>query len=124
MLAMDKHYLAKYGVDPDTFELVAPLSGQMMTHFTEKQARGIDRARPVIDSLAPLYHIRKDAAPLLIVTGDRNKEMICRYEENALFVALMKHIGHPSVTFYEVQGFNHVKMLPPAILLLTSTLGL
>ena len=124
MLALDKKYLAKYDVDPDTFELIAPISGQMLTHFTERESRGIDKARPLIDSLAPLFHIRKDAPPFFIVTGDRNKEMICRYEENALFCALMEHVGHAPVTHYELQGYGHVDMLPSAIQLLVNELKL
>ncbi|MBP5538292.1 MAG: hypothetical protein J6X69_00415 [Bacteroidales bacterium] len=50
--------------------------------------------------------------------------MICRYEENALFCALMKHIGHPSMTLYELQGFNHTTMNQAALQLLVNTLKL
>lgn len=124
MLALDKQHLSKYGVDADQFSLIAPFAGQMMTHFTEKESRGIEKTQPVIDSLAPLYHIRKDAPPFLLVTGDRNLEMICRYEENALFCGLMKHIGHPSMTLYELQGFTHKTMVQPALQLLVNTLKL
>ena len=124
MLALDKHYLARYDVDPDSFALIAPLSGQMITHFTERAARGIDQARPVVDSLAPMYHIRKDAPPFLLVTGDREKEMICRYEENAYFCALMKHIGHPSIVLHELPGCDHSSMVPPGIQLLVEEMKL
>lgn len=118
MLALDKRYLGKYGIDPDKYPLVAPLSGQMMTHFTERESRGIEKTRPVVDSLAPLNLIRPDCPPLLLVTGDREQELICRYEENALFCALMKHIGHPSVELYELKGYDHGSMASPGMTLL------
>lgn len=118
MLGTDKSWLEKYGVDPDRFACIVPFSGQMMTHFTEKKDRGIPQTQPVIDSLAPLWHIRPDTAPFLVITGDRNKEMICRYEENALFVALMKHVGNKHIVLYEEDGFGHSGMEKPGFLLL------
>jgi hypothetical protein len=33
--------------------------------------------------MAPLYHVRKDAPPLLLITGDRDLELLGRYQENA-----------------------------------------
>ncbi|MCK7529150.1 MAG: hypothetical protein MZV64_72150 [Ignavibacteriales bacterium] len=30
-----------------------------------------------------LYHVRKDAPPLILITGDRELELLGRYEENA-----------------------------------------
>jgi hypothetical protein len=57
--------------------------------------RGIEGTRPVVDDLAPLYHVRKDAPPLLLITGDRELEMLGRYEENAYLMRMMKVVGHP-----------------------------
>lgn len=123
MLGTDKSWLGKYGVDPDKFACIVPFSGQMMTHFTEKKARGIPQTQPVIDELAPLWHIRPDTAPFLVITGDRNKEMICRYEENALFVALMKHIGNKRIELHEEDGFSHSSMSQPGFLLLMNRIA-
>ena len=123
MIALDKQYLWKHNVNPDNFAAIVPLSGQMMTHFTEKRSRGIPKTQPLIDEMAPLYHIRADSAPFVVVTGGRDLEMTCRYEENALFCALMKHIGHPSVTLYEEDGFNHGKMLIPGYAILMSLIA-
>ena len=83
MLGLDKHWLAKYGVDADKMAAIVPYSGQMITHFTERASRGIPEARPVVDEMSPLYHIRPDAAPFLLITGGRDQEMLRRYEENA-----------------------------------------
>lgn len=118
MLGTDKKWLGKYGVDPDDFACIAPFSGQMMTHFTEKGARGIPQTQPLIDELAPLWHIRPDTAPFLVITGERDREMICRYEENALFVALMKYVGNKRIVLHEEDGFDHSGMAKPGFLLL------
>jgi len=47
-----------------------------------------------VDDLAPLYHVRKDAPPLLLITGDRELEMLGRYKENAYLWRMMKVVGH------------------------------
>lgn len=118
MLGLDKHYLAKYGVDADSMAAIVPYSGQMITHFTERAARGIPATRPVVDELAPLYHIRPDAPPFLVITGGRDVELYRRYEENAYFVEMMKLAGHKDIVFLEEDGFDHGGMAAPAHLLL------
>ena len=48
------------------------------------------------------------------MTGDREMEMIGRYEENAYLMRMLKVIGHPDVTLYEFQGYGH-NMVEPAM---------
>ena len=67
--------------------------------------------------LAPLYHVRKDAPPLLLITGDREMEMLGRYEENAYLMRMMKVVGHPDTRLYEMDGYGH-SMTEPAFPLL------
>ncbi len=112
MLALDKKYLATYEIDADKVAAVVPYSGQMITHFTERASRGIDALTPVIDDLAPIAHLRADAPPMVIITGDREMELYGRYEENAYFVRMMKLHGHKDVTLYELQGFGHSMRQP------------
>ena len=69
--------------------------------------------QPVVDEMAPLYHVRGDSAPILIITGDRNMEMVNRYEENAYFYKMLLYNKHKDVTFYEEGGFNHAGMAVP-----------
>jgi hypothetical protein len=57
-----------------------------------REEQGIERTRPVIDRWAPLYHVRGDAPPLLIVTGDRELELLGRYEENAYLLQFMNRL--------------------------------
>jgi len=61
---------------------------------------------------------RGDARPLLLITGDREMEMLGRYEENAYLCRMMKLAGHQRTTLYELDGFNHGNMPEPAFPLL------
>jgi len=114
MVGLDKKYLAKYGVDADKIAGLIPYSGHTITHFTVRKERGIAGNQPIIDELAPLFHVRNDAPPLVLITGDRNLEMLGRYEENAYMMRMMKVAGHKQTEIYELQGFNHGQMAEPA----------
>lgn len=118
MVGLDKRWLAADGLDADRIAGLIPFSGQCITHFTVRAERGIKDTQPVVDDLAPLYHVRKDAPPLVLITGDRNVEMLGRYEENAYLWRMMKLVGHPDTALYELQGFNHGQMPEPAYPLL------
>jgi len=114
MVGLDKRWLAGFQIDADRIAGLIPYSGQAITHFTVRAERGISDKQPLIDDMAPLYHVRKDAPPLLLITGDRNFEMLGRYEENAYLWRMMKLVGHPDTELYELQGFNHGNMPEPA----------
>ena len=119
MLGLNKEYLGKYGIDPDTqIKTLVPYSGQVITHFAQRQKQGIANLTPTIDKYAPLFHVRGNAAPMLVISGDREVELFGRYEENAYFVRMLRLNGHKDVTFYEVDGFDHGDMAEPAHLLL------
>ena len=118
MLGLDKRWLKAHEIDADEIAGLVPLSGQAITHFTVRAERGIEGTRPVIDDLAPLYHVRKDAPPILLITGDRNKELLGRYEENAYLWRMLKVVGHKDVELLELQGYDHGGMPEPAFPLL------
>ncbi len=118
MVGMDKRWLDVHGVDADDIAGLVPFSGHTVTHFTVRKERGIPGTQPIIDEFAPLYHVRPDATPLLLITGDRELEMLGRYEENAYMMRMMKVAGHKQTVLYEVQGFNHGTMAAPAFDLL------
>ena len=120
MLALDKHYLEKYSIDADKLAGVVPYSGQSITHFAERQMHGIGALTPTIDDLAPIAHLRADAPPLYVISGDRELEMNGRYEENAYFVRMLRLNGHKDVRFVELGGFSHGAMAAPAHYLLLS----
>jgi len=114
MVGLDKSWLHTYGEDADRLAGIIDFSGHAITHMTVRAERGIKDTQPVIDELAPLYHVRKDAPPLVLITGDRELEMLGRYEENAYFYRMMKVAGHPDVHLYELDGFDHGAMAAPA----------
>ena len=114
MVGLDKRWLAAHEVDADRLAGLAPISGQMITHFTIRKEAGVEETRPVIDEYAPLNHIRKDAMPILLVTGDREQEMLGRYEENAYAWRMLKVAGHTRVSLHELRGYDHGQMVQPA----------
>jgi hypothetical protein len=114
MVGLDKRWLAAHQIDANIIAGLIPFSGQAITHFTIRAERGISDKRPIIDEMAPLYHVRKDAPPLLLITGDREMELLGRYEENAYLWRMMKEVGHPNTELYELGGFGHGQMAEPA----------
>ena len=117
MSVMDKSRLAKYDVDANDVAGLIPFSGHTITHFTIRSERGIPGEQPIIDEFAPLYFVRNDAPPMLLITGDRELEMLGRYEENAYFYRMMKVAGQEKIKQYEMQGYGH-NMTHPAFPLL------
>jgi len=118
LITLDRRWLAVHGVDPDRLPGLVPFSGQSITHFAIREERGLARTRPLIDDLAPVYHVRNDAPPILLISGDRNHELLGRYEESAYFWRMLKEVGHPSVELLELQGYDHGQMADPAFPLL------
>jgi len=117
MVGLDKGWLKPYQLDANRIAGLIPLSGQTITHFTIRKERGIAETQPVVDEYAPLYHVRADAPPLLLITGDREKELLGRYEENAYLARMMKVAGHKQTRLLEMQGYGHM-MTEPAFPLL------
>ena len=118
MIGMDKSRLNKHDIDADRIAGLIPFSGHTITHFTVREERGIPGNQPVIDTLAPIYHVRADAPPLLLITGDRDMELLGRYEENAYMMRMMKIAGHQKTNLYEIQGYGHGMTYPAFPLLL------
>ncbi len=123
MVGMDKKWLAKYNVDANRIAGLLPLSPQTITHFTVRKERGIRDTQPVIDEYAPLFFVRKNLPPLVLITGDRELEMLGRYEENAYLARMMKVNGHTNTSLYELQGFGHGPMMQPGLYLLLKELN-
>jgi acetyl esterase/lipase len=107
MVILDKRWLKPYGLDPDQVKGLASISGQAITHFTIRSERGIPEHQAIIDDLAPFYHIRKEAPPICLVTGDRELEIMGRYEENAYFHRMLKLVGHEANELHELPGRDH-----------------
>lgn len=118
MVGLDKSYLAKYDINADRIAGLIPLSGHTITHFTIRKEMGISGTQPIIDKYAPLFHVRSEAPPLLLITGDRALELLGRYEENAYLMRMMKVIGHQETRLMELDGYDHDMTAPSFRLIL------
>lgn len=114
MIGLDGSYLKRHGIDANKIAGLIPFSGHTITHFTPREERGIPGEQAIIDRFAPLYHVRADAPPLVLITGDRDLELLGRYEENAYLWRMMKVAKHEKTELFELDGFNHGEMAAPA----------
>ncbi len=106
MLGIDPRWLGAQGLKPDAIAGLIPISGQMMTHYTVREERGIkDRATVIADDAAPIYHVRKDTPPWLILYADH--DMPTRAEENRYFVSALEAVENPHVTERQIQNRTH-----------------
>ena len=51
---------------------------------------------------------------MLLITGDRDKELLGRYEETAYLWRMMQEVGHRHTELFELEGYNHGAMAEPA----------
>ncbi|MFB9901228.1 alpha/beta hydrolase [Cerasicoccus arenae] len=110
LLAMDLHYLKDAGVDETTLAGFIPVSGQVMTHFTVAKEKGIARPAIIADEAAPIYHIRKETAPILVIMG--GDDWPARLEENRYYVAVMRKVAeNNSIALVEVDDRTHSSIL-------------
>ena len=114
MIGMDPRWLAEQGCDISQIKGHIPMSGQALTHFRIRSEMGMNNKQPLVDDFAPIYHASQGAkiAPMLLLTGDREMEMLGRYEENALLARMLKINGHKDITLYEFQGYGHGMTTP------------
>lgn len=114
LLCLNKAWLAKYSIDADDVMMYAPFSGQAITHYNVRKMQGIPPLQPTIDEFAPLYWVRKDCPPLVLICGDRELELYGRYDENQYLARMMKLVGHQQTYLYELDGHGHGTMVEPA----------
>jgi len=115
MLGMAEKYLGAYGLRPGNLAGIAPVSGQMITHFTHRKSQGLTYNQPRIDEMAPVFHVMtKDIPPVLLITGDRTMDMVGRFEENDYLAAMLVRNKHNDVEIREYQGYRHENILVEA----------
>jgi acetyl esterase/lipase len=114
LVGLNKQLLAAHNLDANAIAAIIPFSGQAISHYNYRKMLGIKETQPIIDEYAPLFHVRADAPPLVIISGDRTMELLGRYEENAYFWRMMKVAGHKETYLYELDGYDHGAMAAPA----------
>ena len=109
MLALDRHYLADAGVDPNTIRAAALLSGPYDFHpFTESYGREAMGQWPRPKETQPINFVRRDAPPILLLHGSSDRTAF-PYNSKRLAQRL-KALGAP-VTLKIYPGKNHVDLI-------------
>ena len=98
------------GFDADKIAKYYPVSGQTVTHYTIRKERGLPDGIPVIDEYAPMTHAARGGSPMTLISGDRELEMLARYEENLHLQALLENFKHESVLYV---WLNTTSMITP-----------
>ena len=122
MLCLDKSWLAAYQVDADSVMMYVPFSGQAITHYNVRKMQGIPPLQATIDEYAPLYWVRGDCPPFVLICGDRELELYGRYDENQYLARMMKLAGHQQTYLYEIDGHGHNGMIEPGFHILETHL--
>ena len=107
MVGMDRAYLAAFDHHPRELAGLIPYSGHTITHFTVREERGIGGKQPIVDRMAPLFHVSAAVPPMLLITGDRDRELLGRYEETAYFWRMMQVVEHLDCELFELEGYDH-----------------
>ena len=122
MLCLNKAWLSAYDVDADDVMMYVPFSGQAITHYNVRKMQGLSPLQPTIDEYAPLYWVRKDCPPFILICGDRELELYGRYDENQYLARMMKLVGHKETYLYELDGHGHGGMVEPGFHILDTHL--
>lgn len=123
MIALDKSYMARYGADADRVKAYYPVSGQTATHYQIRAERGLPMDIPLVDGYAPLAHIRKDAAPILLLVGQSELELACRTAENYYLYEALRSVGNQTTEYYSFPGSNHDTVREPAAYVMMRHMG-
>lgn len=105
IVGLDPKRLKEFGLPLDSVAGTIPVSGQMLTHYTIREERKLDKYNVIADEAAPIYHSRKDTPPMLVLYAD--KDMATREEENVYFVSTMKAAGNKHVHGVLVNDRDH-----------------
>ncbi|MBO4786518.1 MAG: alpha/beta hydrolase [Prevotella sp.] len=114
LLCLNKAWLARYDVNADDILMYVPFSGQAVTHYNVRKMQGLQPLQVTIDEYAPIYWVRNDCPPLVLICGDRELELFGRYDENQYLARMMKLVGHNETYLYEIGGHDHGAMVGPS----------
>lgn len=123
MVGMDARYLAKFGEKNTRFLMIAPVSGQMTTHFQIQNERlGTQQEiaeHVVVDEYAPIWHAKKGLPPVILFTGGVDLDWPSRPQENQLLYSVLRKIHQDTrAEIYSIDGFGHSECIDPALTIL------
>lgn len=106
MLGLDDRWLKPYGMTPSAIAGLIPVSGQVMTHYTVREERGVkDHNIISADEAAPINHLHKNTPPFLILYAD--KDMPARREESMYLAAALRATGDKGVQQLQIDDRTH-----------------
>ena len=105
MVSLDEKYLKSHGLNLAILAGSIPVSGQIDSHWTVREERGIDRSVRVIDESAPLFHVHADAPPMLTFCG--SNDLAGRADRNQVFADALREVGHHDITYKIIEDRNH-----------------
>lgn len=113
LLCFDERYLYKFDIDPrKDIKGFIFASGQPTAHFNVLKERGMDPRSVIIDETAPLYYVKEEGAPLLVICTTNDIEN--RLEETNLFISTLKHFHYKgSIEYHVLEGYGHSNYLFP-----------
>jgi acetyl esterase/lipase len=105
LVGFDESRLRPYGLGLKDVAGIAQVSGQVFTHYTVREERGLSRYATTSDEAAPAFFVRKALPPLLTIYAEN--DMPGRAEENLYLLAMLKGAGHPDTTSFKALGKDH-----------------
>jgi len=105
LVAFDEARLRPYGLGLKDVAGIAQVSGQVFTHYTVREERGLSRYATIADEAAPAFFVRKALPPLLTIYAE--SDMAGRAEENLYLLAMLKGAGHPDTSSLKAIGKDH-----------------
>ncbi len=105
LVGFDESRLRPYGFGLKDVAGIAQVSGQVFTHYTVREERGLSRFATISDEAAPAFFVRKALPPLLTIYAEN--DMAGRAEENLYLLAMLKGAGHAGTTSLKAVGKDH-----------------
>ena len=107
LVTLDQKWLKKHSIEANQIKGVVTLSASTFTNHTIRKEYGMKITQAFIDHYAPAHHTRRDAPPITLITGDREKEFFGTYEENAYLRRMLKLNDHKLNELIEIGGYGH-----------------
>ncbi len=105
IVSSDAKYLEVHDLSPSELCGVIPISGQMATHTTILEERGMGSDPRVVDEAAPLFHVNSPTPPQLVIVG--GSDLPGREDVNREYVAALQKTGRTNVTLLVVPKRDH-----------------
>lgn len=105
LVGFDPSRLRPHGLSLGDVAGIAQVSGQVFTHYTVREERGISKHKVIADEAAPCFHIQRALPPVFTVYAQ--KDMLGRAEENQFMVAMLKSAGHAENYSLRVDDRDH-----------------